>query len=128
NVEPKCPCGLEVDHKLKLSWLLNRQVGGLLAFEDAKASIARSISSRPVTSAGGSRTPNDGAVGSIERQIATRGGCHRFRRTATRIPWGAISLSTSSVFPPIENSPSVNPVMLPPGRVRLVTNPLPTGS
>jgi len=31
----KCPCGLAVDHKLKLSWLLNRQVGGLLAFENA---------------------------------------------------------------------------------------------
>src|SRR5512132_804541 len=41
---------------------------------------------------------------------------------------GATSLSTSSILPPMENSPSVKPVMLPPGRVRLATNPLPTGS
>ena len=33
-------------------------------------------------------------------------------------------MSTSNILPPIENSPHVNPVMLPPGRLRLVTKPL----
>src|SRR5215831_8212790 len=35
NVEAERPGGLEVDHKLVLGGRLNRQVGGLLALEDA---------------------------------------------------------------------------------------------
>jgi hypothetical protein len=37
-------------------------------------------------------------------------------------------LSTSKVFPPKENSPMENPVILPPGCAKLATKPLPTGS
>src|SRR5215813_12147133 len=48
--------------------------------------------------------------------------------TTTRVTWGAISLRTSRDLPYIENSPVVNPVMLPPGCARLETKPLPTGS
>jgi hypothetical protein len=35
NVEPQRLRGLEIDHKLELGRLLNRQVGGLLPLEDA---------------------------------------------------------------------------------------------
>jgi hypothetical protein len=48
--------------------------------------------------------------------------------TATRVTRGAISLSSSSNFPLVLNSYPVNPVALPPGRDKLWTNPLPTGS
>jgi hypothetical protein len=41
---------------------------------------------------------------------------------------GAISWSTSSDFPNIENSAGVKPLILPPGCARLVTKPLPTRS
>ena len=41
------------------------------------------------------------------------------RRTATRVTFGAISLSNSNHFPPIEYSKLVKPVTLPPGRARL---------
>ena len=41
---------------------------------------------------------------------------------------GISSLSNSSHFTPIENSCCVKPVMFPPGRARLLTNPAPTGS
>ena len=46
----------------------------------------------------------------------------------TRLTRGAISLSISSHFPPISASKIANPVMLPPGRAKLATKPLPTGS
>src|SRR5215469_11477030 len=41
---------------------------------------------------------------------------------------GAISFNISSILPKTESSMNVNPVMLPPGRARLSTNPNPTGS
>src|SRR5262249_24316515 len=50
------------------------------------------------------------------------------RRTAARVMWGAISLSSSSHFPLMPYSKAVNPVALPPGCARLATNPAPTGS
>ena len=50
------------------------------------------------------------------------------RRTATRVRLGAISLSNSSHFPLRLYSNALNPVVLPPGRERLATNPAPTGS
>ena len=46
----------------------------------------------------------------------------------TRLTRGAISLSISSHFPPISASKIANPVMLLPGRAKLATKPLPTGS
>src|SRR5262245_55101356 len=41
------------------------------------------------------------------------------RRTATRVTSGAISLSSSSHFPPMLYSEIMKPVVLPPGRARL---------
>src|SRR6516162_7114780 len=48
--------------------------------------------------------------------------------TATRVTLGAISLSNWSHFPISGASKELKPVMLPPGRARLWTNPWPTGS
>src|SRR5262245_41790110 len=47
---------------------------------------------------------------------------------ATRAREGETSLRNSSHLPPIDASRLTKPVMLPPGRARLATNPLPTGS
>ena len=35
NFKAKCLCGLKIDHELKFSSLIDRQIGGLLAFEDS---------------------------------------------------------------------------------------------
>src|SRR5258708_33829784 len=45
------------------------------------------------------------------------------RRTAARVTFGAISLSSSNHFAPMPYSKDVKPVMLPPGRARLSTRP-----
>ena len=50
------------------------------------------------------------------------------RKTAARVTFGAICLSSSSHFPLRLYSNSKKPVVLPPGRARLSTKPLPTGS
>src|SRR5215472_2904800 len=50
------------------------------------------------------------------------------RTTATRVVLGDISLSRSSNFALKLNSKLVKPVALPPGRAKLATKPLPTGS
>src|SRR5262245_42925320 len=50
------------------------------------------------------------------------------RRTPTRVTRGATSLRISSHFAPMPKSKLRNPVMLPPGRARLSTKPLLTGS
>jgi hypothetical protein len=50
------------------------------------------------------------------------------RSTATRVTPGAISLSNSSHFAPMAYSNTVNPVVLPPGRARLLIKPAPIGS
>ena len=50
------------------------------------------------------------------------------RRTAARVTFGAICLSSSSHFPPMLYSAVMKPVALPPGRARLSTKPAPTGS
>src|SRR5262249_19500162 len=59
---------------------------------------------------------------------ATSTGFAAFRTTATRVTRGAISLSSSSHFAPKANSTFMKPVVLPPGRARLATKALPTGS
>ncbi len=48
--------------------------------------------------------------------------------TATRVTWGAISLSSSSHFALKLYSYELKPVALPPGRAKLSTRPPPTGS
>src|SRR5262249_24097609 len=50
------------------------------------------------------------------------------RKTATRETLGATSLSTSKRFPISSDCMEDNPVMFPPGRARLLTNPIATGS
>src|SRR5262249_14333847 len=50
------------------------------------------------------------------------------RSTAARVISGAMSLSSSSHFPPMLYSKLVKPVAFPPGRARLSTIPAPTGS
>src|SRR5262249_28830221 len=47
---------------------------------------------------------------------------------ATRVSLGTTSLSSSSRLPARSGELLVNPVTLPPGRARLSTNPVPTGS
>ena len=47
---------------------------------------------------------------------------------ATRSTRGAICLSSSSHLPAIVGSETLKPVTLPPGRAKLATKPLPTGS
>jgi hypothetical protein len=74
-------------------------------------------------------TENAAAPTSMERKNnAKYGAVFGLNRTATRRTEGAISFSVSIHLPPIENSNAVNPVMLPPGRAKLATNPWPTGS
>src|SRR5262249_61034633 len=50
------------------------------------------------------------------------------RMTATRFTFGAASLSSCGHFPLNAYSYATKPVVLPPGRARLATNPAPTGS
>ena len=49
-------------------------------------------------------------------------------KTATRESLGTISFRSSSCFPLSSGAKVDNPVMFPPGRARLATNPFPTGS
>jgi hypothetical protein len=55
-------------------------------------------------------------------------GLFELPMTNARAVAGANSLSISSHFPAIGYSKVVNPVMLPPGRAKLATNPPATGS
>ena len=48
--------------------------------------------------------------------------------TATRDSLGTVSFRSSSRFPSSSGARVDNPVMFPPGRARLATNPVPTGS
>jgi hypothetical protein len=95
----------------------------------ANATIARSISPGSRTSIGVNPTPNDaGAIAWITANWPIPAASAGSRRTAARVKLGAISLSSSSHFPLRLYSNARNPVMLPPGRARLATNPAPTGS
>ena len=50
------------------------------------------------------------------------------RRTAARVTFGAICLSSSSHFALKLYSNAIKPIALPPGRAKLSTKPAPTGS
>ena len=55
-------------------------------------------------------------------------GLAEFHRNATRVTFGTASFSNSNLLP-LSSGPSiVSPVLLPPGRARLTTSPLATGS
>ena len=49
-------------------------------------------------------------------------------RIATRVSFGTTSFSSSKVFPPVSALMFVSPVTFPPGRAKLATSPVPTGS
>ena len=72
--------------------------------------------------------PTDGATDWITANWPIPEGTAASRRTAARVTSGAICLSTSNHLPLKLYSNCMNPVALPPGRDRLSTNPLPTGS
>ena len=55
-------------------------------------------------------------------------GLAGFQRMATRETVGSTSLRNSSCFPTSSGARAASPVTLPPGRARLATRPLPTGS
>ena len=96
--------------------------------ERAKAATARSISPASRTLTGLTSTLSDGATAWMTPNWPVPEPWAGSRRTATRVTPGAISLSSSSHFPPMLYSKSMNPVALPPGRARLSTKPAPTGS
>src|SRR6516225_8935337 len=78
---------------------------------------------------GDNSTPSDGGARAwIAANWPIPAASEESRRTATRVRLGAISLSSSSHFPLRLYSNALNPVVLPPGRARLATNPAPTGS
>ena len=81
----------------------------------ARPGIEASLSNAPAAS---SISLNDCALpGSVE-----------VPKTATRESLGTISFKSSSCFPLSSGASVDNPVMFPPGRARLATNPFPTGS
>src|SRR5438132_5737727 len=74
-------------------------------------------------------TPKDGAAALRGfRKYSAYGAVAGLNKKATRATRGAISLSSSSHLPAIVGSILVKPVTLPPGRGKLATKPLPTGS
>src|SRR5215475_7182357 len=87
--------------------------------ERAKAVTARSISTASRTSIGLTSTLRGSATAWITPNWAIAAEFVGSRRTATRVTSGAISLSSSSHFPPMLYSEIMKPVVLPPGRARL---------
>ena len=73
-------------------------------------------------------TPSNGATPWIAPSWPLPAISARSRTTAVRVTCGAICLSSASHFALMPYSIPVNPVMLPPGRARLATMPLLTGS
>ena len=69
-----------------------------------------------------------GCHGLDDGELADPGGLVGSRKTAARVTPGAICLSSSSHFPAKLYSSCMNPVVLPPGRARLSTKLVPTGS
>src|SRR6266545_4085979 len=94
----------------------------------ANATRARSISPTSRVSIALNSTADDDAMDWIAANWPIPAASAGSRRTAARVMWGAISLSSSSHFPLMPYSNAVNPVALPPGCARLATNPAPTGS
>ena len=94
----------------------------------ANSVTARSISSASRMPTGVTSTPNNDATAWIAPNWPLPEATVGSRRTATRVTLGAICLSSSSHLPLMPYSRFANPVALPPGRARLATKPLPTGS
>ena len=96
--------------------------------ERAKAAMASSISAASRIFMGLTSTPTDGATDWMTANWPIPEGTSASRRTAARVTPGAICFRTSSHFPLKLYSNCMNPVALRPGRDRVSTNPLPTGS
>ena len=94
----------------------------------ANAATARSISLASRMLTGLTSTLSDGATAWMAANWLVPSPWVGSRSTATRATLGAISLSSSSLFPPMLYSTVMNPVTLPPGRARLSTKPAATGS
>src|SRR6516162_9323749 len=100
----------------------------LLGSRDCAATTASS-SDVSRTGAAITSTPIDGAAALRGfRKYTAYGADTGLNRRVTREIRGAISLSNSTHFPAIVGSILVKPVTLPPGRGKLATKPLPTGS
>jgi len=87
-----------------------------------------SKSSRRRASMGATSMPSWRAAASVSFSDSTAGGSSGFHRAATRERPSMISLSNWSRFPLNSGDRRLLPVMFPPGRAKLATNPLPTGS
>src|SRR5262245_48305985 len=72
--------------------------------------------------------PNTWAAARTSPSSITCIGLAAFQSTATCETLRTTSLSSSKRFPSISTEIEVNPVMLPPGRARLATRPVATGS
>jgi hypothetical protein len=89
---------------------------------------APSKSSRLRTSSDRSLSPNALAAASISVRAKFPLAPLRSRRKATRATLGKASLSSSNLLPSRSVAIMLSPVIFPPGRARLETSPLPTGS
>src|SRR6266487_2621223 len=94
----------------------------------AKELTAALISAGSCAGVGNNSMDNDGAATFSDGKYAALGAVSGLKRIMTRRTLGAKSLSISSHFPLIDGSKLANPVIFPPGREKLETNPLPTGS
>src|SRR6516162_7792096 len=95
----------------------------------ACAATADSSSDVSRTGAAIASTPKDRAAALRGfRKYSAYGAVTGLNKNTTRATRGAISLSNSSHLPAIVGSMLVKPVALPPGREKLATKPLPTGS
>src|SRR5216683_65894 len=88
---------------------------------------APSKSSGPDTRARERVMPSSRPAPSSSRHVSG-GGLGREATTANRVAEGRTSRSSSTYFWPSPGTKLVSPVMLPPGRERLATNPCATGS
>src|SRR5215203_3406244 len=93
----------------------------------AKLSAARSMSAGPCTGTTAGRIASAGAADSHWRAYAAPAGLSGLNRRAARVRCGAICFRISGSLPKTESSGAAKPVMLPPGRARLVM-PCPSGS
>src|SRR6516162_7315676 len=96
--------------------------------ELAKAATALSISAASLMLTGLTSTRTDDAADWITANWPIPAVRLGSQSTAARVTDGAISLSSSSHFAHKLYSNIIKPVVLPPGRDRLLTKPEPTGS
>ena len=85
--------------------------------------MARSISPASRTLTGLNSTPNDGATAWMAPNWAIPDGYGGIPKDGARVTRGAICFEQFQPFPADAVFEQVNPVMLPPGRARLSTNP-----